>query len=168
MAFFHLWRQALREGETALHYLGARRETDRARRAVAGYSLGSYLALALVPGASLRAVVVAAGGDLPSGPMSALARGVIDPLALVRRLNGTPLLMVHGRADRTVSAAGGAALRRRRRSEGDPLVECGAPAAGRGDRGRGGVAGGTARGGCAGSVVSGRSTANKAISQICS
>lgn len=103
LAFFRLWRQALGEADTALHYLRARAETDGSRLAVAGYSLGSYLALGLAPKARVRAIVVAAGGDLPSGPMSAIARGVIDPLALVRRLNGTPLLMVHGRADRTVT-----------------------------------------------------------------
>jgi uncharacterized protein len=48
-------------------------------------------------------VVVAAGGDLPSGiPFATLARTVVDPLRAVRKLKGRPLLVVHGRRDRTV------------------------------------------------------------------
>lgn len=104
VALVGVWRQALREARLALGYLGARPEVDRACLAVGGYSLGSFLAVmtaAKEPAA--RAVVLAAGGDLPAGtPLSAVARAVADPLRAVRRLKGRPLLMVHGRADRTV------------------------------------------------------------------
>jgi uncharacterized protein len=52
---------------------------------------------------AVRAVVLAAGGDLPRGtPLAAVARTVVDPVRAVRRLGGRPLLMVHGRGDRTV------------------------------------------------------------------
>ena len=48
--------------------------------------------------------VLAAGGDLPADmPFGAVVRAVIDPVAAVQRLDGTPLLMVHGRRDRTVT-----------------------------------------------------------------
>jgi len=48
-------------------------------------------------------VVLAAGGDLPEGsPLTAVARAIADPLRAVRRLDGRPLLMVHGRNDHTV------------------------------------------------------------------
>jgi uncharacterized protein len=47
--------------------------------------------------------VVAAGGDLPRDtPFGTLTRTVVDPLRAVRRLKGRPLLVVHGRRDRTV------------------------------------------------------------------
>jgi uncharacterized protein len=52
----------------------------------------------------VRAVVLAAGGDLPPDmPMGAMVRAVIDPAASVRKLAGVPLLMVHGKRDRTVT-----------------------------------------------------------------
>jgi fermentation-respiration switch protein FrsA (DUF1100 family) len=71
---------------------------------VVGYSLGSYLAtLQAADDPAIRAVVVAAGGDLPAGtPFTALARGLVDPIRAVRTLRGRPLLVVHGRRDRTV------------------------------------------------------------------
>lgn len=104
LTLFRLWGTAKRECELAFPYLGARPEVDRERRAVAGYSVGSFLALELAAGqASVRAVVVAAGGDLPQGlPFAAIARRVVDPTRAVRRLAGRPLLMVHGTRDRTV------------------------------------------------------------------
>jgi len=53
----------------------------------------------------VRAVVLAAGGDLPTRlPFAAIVRSVADPLRAVRRLSGRPLLMVNGRFDRTVTA----------------------------------------------------------------
>ena len=107
LAVFGLWRQAVRECRLAFHYLGARAEIDRRCLGVAGYSLGSFLAVMLAadePG--VRAVCVAAGGDLPDGtPLAAVARTIADPLRAVRRLNGRPLLMVHGKNDRTVTPA---------------------------------------------------------------
>jgi uncharacterized protein len=98
------WRLAIRETRLAAGYLRARAEIDASRTAVVGYSLGSYLAtLVAAEDRQIRAVVVAAGGDLPADtPFSTLARTVADPLRAVRRLQGRPLLVVHGRRDGTV------------------------------------------------------------------
>jgi hypothetical protein len=107
LAIFGLWRQALRECRLAFGYLGARAEVDRGCMGVAGYSLGSFLAVMLAAEEkNVRAVVLAAGGDLPSEtPLAAVARTFADPLRAVRRLDGRPLLMVHGKNDRTVTPA---------------------------------------------------------------
>ena len=112
MALFGLWRQALSEAKLAAKYLGARREIDRDRLAIAGYSLGSFLAVLLAADdPSLRAVVLAAGGDLPAGtPLAAVARAVADPIRAVKKLRGRPLLMVHGKTDRTMRPAQAEAL----------------------------------------------------------
>lgn len=107
LALLGLWRQARAESALAAGYLRARAEVDAGRTAVLGYSLGSYLAAQLAAeDRHLRALVVAAGGDLPDGtPLSAVARTVADPLRAVRRLAGRPLLVVHGKNDRTVRPA---------------------------------------------------------------
>ena len=104
LALYGIWRTALREAALAVKYLGARPEVDRGCLAVAGYSLGSFLAVQVAAAdPSIRAVVLAAGGDLPSGtPLAAVARGIADPLRAVRKLGGRPLLMVHGKGDRTI------------------------------------------------------------------
>jgi fermentation-respiration switch protein FrsA (DUF1100 family) len=97
------WRIAIGEARLALRFLGARKEIDRDRLAVIGYSLGSYLSLAVVErDRAPRAVVLAAGGDLPDFPLAQLIRAVADPMRGVRALAGRPLLMVHGRRDRTI------------------------------------------------------------------
>lgn len=100
------WSAAMAEATLALRYLGAHPAIDRTRLAIVGYSLGSYLALALSANdAAVRAVVLAAGGDLPRDtPFAQIIRGMADPLAAVKRLAGRPLLMVHGRHDRTIRA----------------------------------------------------------------
>jgi uncharacterized protein len=99
-----LWRQALAEVRLGLRYLEARRELDRERLALVGYSMGAFLSvITAAEEPRVRAVVLAAGGDLPAGtPFAAVARMVADPLRAVRKLEGRPLLMVHGRNDRTV------------------------------------------------------------------
>src|SRR3712207_7671979 len=44
------------------------------------------------------------GGDLPANtPFASVVRTVADPLRAVRAIAGRPLLMVHGRSDRTVT-----------------------------------------------------------------
>ena len=97
------WRNAITEAQLALRFLAARREIDRDRLSLVGYSLGAYLSLAVAErDRAPRAVVLAAGGDLPSFPFAALIRSVADPIAGVRALQGRPLLMVHGRQDRTI------------------------------------------------------------------
>ena len=99
-----LWREGLADVRLALRYAAARREIDGRRLGLGGYSMGSFLSVAVAADdPSVRAVVLAAGGDLPEGtPFAVLARRVADPLRAVRRLEGRPLLMVHGRRDRTV------------------------------------------------------------------
>jgi len=100
------WRTAIEEAQLALRFLGARPEIDRERLAVIGYSLGSYLSLAVAErDGAARAFVLAAGGDLPDFPLAQLIRSVADPLRGVRALAGRPLLMVHGRRDRTILPA---------------------------------------------------------------
>jgi len=98
------WRLATRETRLAARFLAARPEIDATRTVVVGYSLGSYLAALLAAeDRSLRALVIAAGGDLPEGsPLTTIARSVADPLRAVRKLDGRPLLVVHGKNDRTV------------------------------------------------------------------
>jgi uncharacterized protein len=104
LALLRLWRQALAECRLALGHLAARPEIDASCLALAGYSLGSILAvLTAADERRVRAVVLAAGGDLPAGtPLSGVARAVADPVRAIRRMAGTPLLMLHGTRDRTV------------------------------------------------------------------
>jgi dienelactone hydrolase len=99
------WKLALAECTIALRYLAARPEIDRDRLGIVGYSLGSFLGVTVAARErAVRAIVLAAGGDLPAEmPFGMMVRAVIDPAAAVRKLEGTPLLMVHGRRDRTVT-----------------------------------------------------------------
>jgi uncharacterized protein len=99
-----LWKEGLSEARLAVHYLAARRDIDRRRIAVVGYSMGSFMAVTIAADEPLiRAVVLAAAGDLPQGtPFTSIVRMVADPLSAVRKLAGRPLLIVHGRHDRTV------------------------------------------------------------------
>jgi predicted esterase len=97
------WNTALAEAKDALTWLSAENAINPQRLSIAGYSLGSYIALQT--GASdqrVAAVVVAAGGDLPSTPWTGMVRMMSDPLKYVRSLGGRPLLMLHGKSDRTI------------------------------------------------------------------
>lgn len=107
LALASAWREAQRDAKLALGYLGARGEVDRARLAVVGYSMGSFLGVQVAADErAVRALVLAAGGDLPEAmPYARALRLVADPLRAVRRFDGTPLLMVHGRRDPTVTPA---------------------------------------------------------------
>jgi fermentation-respiration switch protein FrsA (DUF1100 family) len=104
LAIVAQWQLALDEATLSLGFLAARREVDRSRLAVVGYSLGSFLAISVTAAdPRVRALVLAAGGDLPGDlPFEPLIRAVVDPVRSVRALAGRPLLMVHGRRDRTV------------------------------------------------------------------
>jgi len=98
------WRGALEECRLALAYLGTRPDVDAGRIALVGYSLGAFLGLTVAAREpSVCALVVAAGGDLPDYiPFASMVRSVADPLQLVKALGGRPLLVVHGRYDRTI------------------------------------------------------------------
>lgn len=98
------WRQGLAECSDALAWLGKRPEVDADRVGLLGYSMGSFLAvLAAASNGAVRAMVVAAGGDLPAGsPFMRIVRRFADPLKGIRRFGDRPLLMIHGRQDRTV------------------------------------------------------------------
>lgn len=98
------WRQALSEARLAVAYLAARREVDGRRLGIVGYSLGAQIAVATAAKEKrIVAVVLAAGGDLPEGtPFTSMARALADPIRAVRAISPRPLLMVHGRTDRTV------------------------------------------------------------------
>jgi uncharacterized protein len=106
------WRLAVREADAALRYLSGQPAIDPARIAIAGYSLGAYLAVMVASTTDrVRAVALAAGGDLPeTTPFSALVRAFADPRKAVRQLAGRPLLMVNGRFDRTIQPAQARAL----------------------------------------------------------
>ncbi len=99
-----LWKEALRDVRLALRYMAARSEIDRDQLALVGYSMGSFLSAAIAgEDRSVRALIVAAGGDLPEGtPFATIARMVADPIRAIKKLNGRPLLVIHGRNDRTV------------------------------------------------------------------
>ena len=99
-----LWRQGIEDARLGIRYLQARADIDSARIAIVGYSMGAFLSVVIAADEpAIKAVVVAAGGDLPQDtPFSAMARMVADPLRAVRRLEGRPLLIVHGKRDRTV------------------------------------------------------------------
>jgi fermentation-respiration switch protein FrsA (DUF1100 family) len=101
------WKLALAECALGLRYLAARPEIDRERRAIVGYSLGSFLGVTVAARErAVKAVVLAAGGDLPDDlPFGMMIRAVVDPVAAVGAFDGTPLLMVHGQRDRTVTPA---------------------------------------------------------------
>jgi fermentation-respiration switch protein FrsA (DUF1100 family) len=100
------WRLAIAEARLGLRYLEEHPAIDGARLSLVGYSLGSFLGVIMAAQEPLvRAVVLAAGGDLPARlPFAAIVRSVADPLRAVRGLAGRPLLMVNGRFDRTVTA----------------------------------------------------------------
>lgn len=96
----------------AIRYLASRPEVDASRIAIAGYSLGAFIAaVAAAENPAVRVVALVAGGDLPPNiPFAALVRRIAGPLRAVRSLNGRPLLMVNGRSDRTVTPVQAQAL----------------------------------------------------------
>lgn len=104
LALVQKWRLAVREAAIGLEHLASHPGIDARRIGIAGYSLGAYLATTVADGnRHVRAVALAAGGDLPpQTPFAALVRSVADPRRAVRGLAGRPLLMVNGRYDHTV------------------------------------------------------------------
>ena len=104
LALVRHWRLALAECAAALDCLADHERYDPSRLAIVGYSLGAFVGVAAAArDARVRAVVLAAAGDLPLGtPLERLIRRVADPIKAMRKLAGRPLLMAHGRHDRTV------------------------------------------------------------------
>lgn len=99
------WKRALAEATAAIAWLAHHDDVDADRIAALGYSLGSYVALITAAREQrVRAVIAAAGGDLPASPWTGLMRRIADPLAAARKLDGRPFLMLHGRHDRTITA----------------------------------------------------------------
>jgi fermentation-respiration switch protein FrsA (DUF1100 family) len=107
MKMLGTWSNAVAEARLGLAFLATHPSVAADRLAIVGYSLGSFLANIVAAGSpNVRAVVLAASGDLPEGlPFESLVRAVVDPLRAVRLLAGRPLLMVNGRFDRTVKAS---------------------------------------------------------------
>lgn len=105
LSLLSTWRKAVQEARLAIGYLASHPQVDSERLALVGYSLGSFLANIVGADApSVRAVVLAASGDLPPGlPFESLVRAVFDPLRAVRQVSRRPLLMINGRFDRTVN-----------------------------------------------------------------
>lgn len=105
LGLMHHWNMALREARAAVAWVGAHDTINPDRVSVAGYSLGSYIALqTAAAGDRIESVIVAAGGDLPATRWTNMVRMVVDPLKAVRSLDGRRLLMLHGRFDRTIPA----------------------------------------------------------------
>ena len=97
------WKTALAEAKAAVSWLKGQDEIDTERVSVCGYSLGSYVALQTASAdKSVASVIIAAGGDLPATPWTNMMRMISDPLRSVRALKGRPLLMLHGKNDRTI------------------------------------------------------------------
>ena len=98
------WQAALEECALALRYLTSRPEVNPHSLGIVGYSMGAYVGLIVAARErAVRALVLASGGDLPlTSTYMRVIRAVVDPVASVRQLAGRPLLMVHGRQDRTV------------------------------------------------------------------
>ena len=104
LALVQKWRLAEREANRAIEYLAEHRAVDANNIGLAGYSLGAYLGIVVsAENQRIRAVALAAGGDLPNDtPFAALVRTIADPQRAARSLAGRPLLMINGRYDRTI------------------------------------------------------------------
>ena len=99
------WQTALAEAKAAIDWLANQDDVEPKLLNATGYSLGSYIALQVAAAdARVASVIIAAGGDLPTTPWTGMLRMIADPVQSARALNGRPLLMLHGRADRTIGA----------------------------------------------------------------
>jgi len=97
------WKRALVESRDAITWLAEHEAIDPHKIGIAGYSLGSYIALQVAAAEKrIKCVIVAAGGDLPATPWTSMVRMVTDPLTSVKLLKRRPLLVLHGVNDRTI------------------------------------------------------------------
>ena len=102
LGLVHHWKMALAEATAAIDWLSAHNHVDARRISVTGYSLGSYIALQTAAAdPRIASVIIAAGGDLPATPWTSMVRMMSDPLKSARALE-RPLLLLHGRSDRTI------------------------------------------------------------------
>jgi hypothetical protein len=99
------WRAVQRECQRALGFLAGHQQIDRKKLGLAGFSLGAFLGLKMaVDAAQIRALVLAAVGDLPNYvPFVDMIRKVANPLQWAGLRAGRPLLMMHGRQDSIIS-----------------------------------------------------------------
>jgi len=104
LALVEKWRLAVKETSSAVRYLAGHSAIDPRRIGLGGYSLGAFIGVIVAAESPLvRAIALAAGGDLPEAtPFASIVRAIADPLRAVRRLAGRPLLMVNGKHDRTI------------------------------------------------------------------
>jgi uncharacterized protein len=126
------WRVAIEEAQLALRFLAARRDVDRERLGVIGYSLGSYLSLAVAErDHAPRAFVLAAGGDLPDFPLAQLIRSVADPLRGARALAGRCSWFTEAGIEpfslRKPNVSSPRRTNRRRSGGGMPVITCRTP-----------------------------------------
>jgi len=112
LAVAQQWRRAIREVSHALRFLASHADVDGSQIGIAGYSLGAYVALVVAANdPSIRAVCLAAGGDLPSDiPFAPLIRNMVDPRRIIRNIGGRPLLMLNGRFDQRIRPEAAEAL----------------------------------------------------------
>lgn len=98
------WRIALAECGAALEWMAEEESLDGHHLALVGYSMGSFIGVMVAAtNDHVKALVLAAGGDLPEGsPFTRLVRTIADPRSAVKQLRGRPLLMIHGKRDHTV------------------------------------------------------------------
>lgn len=106
LALIKEWNRALAEAKAAIEWLSGLDEIESRRISIAGYSLGSYIALqTAVNEPRILAVILAAGGDLPETPWTNMVRMMSNPIKSAAALNGKPLLMLNGKFDRTILPA---------------------------------------------------------------
>lgn len=101
------WRSAQTECRMALQFLSEHPDINPGKLGLIGYSLGAFLGLKVAADEKqVRAVILAAGGDLPEYlPFAGMIRMLADPIQWIRELKERPLLMMHGRQD-TIIAPG--------------------------------------------------------------
>jgi fermentation-respiration switch protein FrsA (DUF1100 family) len=106
LALVREWNKALAEAKAAVKWLGSQKEIDARCISIAGYSLGSYIAIQTAANESrVSSVILAVGGDLPETPWTNMVRMMSNPLKSAASLKGKPLLMLNGKLDRTISPA---------------------------------------------------------------
>lgn len=106
LALVKEWNKALGEAKGSIAWLASQKEINARCVSIAGYSLGSYIAIQTAASESrISSVILAAGGDLPDTPWTNMVRMMSNPLKSAAALKGKPLLMLNGKFDRTIKPA---------------------------------------------------------------